>query len=168
MKKEKGVTLVELMIVVGIISAVFTGFTVVLVKGLQLFQMNKTKAEVERDVRTVIELVNKGLREAESSTVVIDSVDGTQPPYSRISFTDVNGDAHAFYQNGKRLYMQTPTGSNVLMSNLRTIFFAYPDTADTATDESVILTVSLCAEGDYWGAQKKVYHMNLEKIRLMN
>ena len=168
MRKEKGVTLVELMIVVGIISAVFTGFTVILIKGIQLFQLNKTKAEVERDVRTVIELVNRSLREAESSTVVIDSLDTSEPPYSRISFTDVNGAARAFYQQDKKLYMSTPTGDNILMGNLRTVFFMYPDTAESESDEGMILTVSLCAEGDYWGTQKKVYHMNLEKIRLMN
>jgi prepilin-type N-terminal cleavage/methylation domain-containing protein len=168
LKNHRGVTLVELMIVVAVLGVVSTGVYSILSKGMQLWQMSKTRAEVEAEVRTVLDILGKDLREAQEATVVIDSENVSQPPYSKISFTDVNGASKSFYQIGRNLYLDTASGTSTLMRSLRNIMFAFAETSRPGEDEYAVLTVSLCAEGQYWGGQTRVYHMNLEKIRIMN
>ncbi len=94
---SKGVTLVELMIAVAVMSVVFLGLSSLLVNGLRLYNMNNVKASIERDVRVSLDLIQKSLREAQEATVEISTPTG-EPAYSKISFTDVDGKDYSFYQ----------------------------------------------------------------------
>ena len=118
-------------------------------------------------MRGSLELVQKKLREAQEATVEI-STPGGQPAYSKISFTDVDGKSMSFYQDSTNLYMQTASGTSLLMKNLRNIMFAFANTERPDEGKTAILSISLCAEGKVWGSETRVYHMNLEKVRLMN
>jgi len=169
LKMNAGTTLVELMIVVAVIFTISAGVSTVITKVMQLWQSSKVRSDIEREVRTSLEVIEKSLRGAQESTVVIDSFSSSQPPYSRISFTDINGRSISFYQLNKKLKLQTASGSSTLMTNLRNIMFTYPCTRQASDEENVIIMVSLSAEGQYfWGGNTRIYHMNLEKIRIMN
>lgn len=169
LRKNTGTTLVELMIVVAVIFTISAGVSTIITKVMQLWQSSKVRSDIEREVRTSLEVIEKSLRGAQESTIVIDSFSASQPPYSRISFTDVNGRSISFYQLNKRLKLQTAAGSSTLMTSLRNIMFTYPSTRQSFDEENVIIMVSLSAEGIFfWGGNTRIYHMNLEKIRIMN
>jgi len=168
LRDKKGITLVELMITITIVGIIGLGVGTLFTKGMQLWQMNKAKAEIERDVRTALDLIIQNIRQAEDSTIVIDRYDANQPPYSRITFTSVKGGTISYYQKGTELFQNTAAGDYRLMENLRNVTFTYEDTELPDEGEVSVINCSVCAETHVWAARTKVFQLNAEKIRVMN
>ena len=160
-KRQSATTLIELMIVVAIM-----GFIVMLGPRLYLqirrfFFMSNTRVELQREARSAMIVMTGRLRQAQSSTILIDQ-DTADPPYSRISFTDIDGNGIRFYQDGKNLYM-VDTSTRTLTTNLRYIAFALPK-----SDDLGIVSLSFTLEKSIFEGRTKALHMASEKIRVMN
>lgn len=128
----------------------------------RFFFLNNTRVELQRDARTALELITRRLRQAQSSTLVMDRY-GTQPYFSRISFTDVDSKRTIYYQDGKSLKMVVNNSTTTLVSNLRYLAFALP-----RSDDMGIVSVSLTLEKSTYEGQTKALHMASEKVRVMN
>lgn len=165
-RRSRGYTLVEVMIVVAIIGIMaligprlFLGLT-------RYFRMNSARHEIQRDSRNVLEIINRNLRQAESGSLAVSQQTG-QPPYSKISFdkfiTTSTARSMSFYQSGETLYQVDNGSTRALCGNLRYIAFSYP-----RTDDATIISISLTLEKATFEGKSKALHLAVEKVRIMN
>lgn len=169
-KNRSGLTLVELMVASTIIAIIMVGISTFFTQGINFFRVSQAKLDVQRDARSALDNINRQLRQAKASTIVIDRKDTAQPPYSRIYFETIRGKYVTFYQDVTSLYQlvgDTPTGGhkNLLSDNLETISFTYPQ-----TDDDTILHVSLCmvkVPHPYIKGAKAL-QLSIAKVRVMN
>jgi len=161
-RKSAGISLVELMVVTAAISVLAIGLTSMMLNIMKFNRLNAVRINLQRDARGIMEIVTRSLRQAQSSTIVIDTVAG-QPPYSRITFTKAQGNVVRYFQQGPRFIMQDGAVTRVLANNLRYLSFALP-----RTDDLTIVSVELTLEEAVDIMQKKALHMASEKVRIMN
>ncbi len=154
-------TLIEMMIVVAIVGIIASVAPNMYKQVRRFFFLNTVKIELQRDARAVMYLVTKRLRQANSTTIVIDQVT-SQPYYSRLRFTDIDGVSITYYQSGKRLYM-VDTSTRILSENLRYMAFALP-----RSDDLGIVSVSFTLEKNLYEGRTKALHMASERVRVMN
>jgi len=162
MVNRRGVTLVEMMIAVAILGAVVLIAPAIFLQIQRINLLFTAKSGVQQDVRAGIDMMTRRLREAQAATVVIDSLSG-QPPYSRISFTSVNGTDYSFYQRNKELYISENGGAKKLSDNLRYLSFTFP-----RSDDPTIVSVSITMEKSTYESQTKALQLSIEKVRIMN
>ena len=160
---RRGYTLVEIMIGVAILGILGAVVTNLFIGGVRFWRLSIAKSEIQRDARTYLDAIGRTLRQAQASTVTIDRLNSSQPAYSRISFTTIQGKSMAYYQNGIRLCQLINGSTYYLADNLRNIYFTFP-----RTDDADIVSISLCFEKATYTGGTKALHLSVEKIRIMN
>ncbi|MFA5975087.1 MAG: type II secretion system protein [Elusimicrobiota bacterium] len=165
-KNAKGFTLVETLLVVTILGIVAMVGPPIIVNVVRFFMMHSTRAEIQQDARVCLDVINRTLRQAVSSSIVIDQVSG-QPGGSRITFQNLDGDTIIFYQSGKQLIQSVTAGGSThttpLARTLRYLAFTYP-----RSDDPTIISVALTMEKGIYEGQKKALELSIEKVRVMN
>jgi len=159
--RSKGFTIVELLINVVTIGIIAGALSALFFKWIQLWYLSSAKAEIQRDGRACVSEVDRFLRQADASSVVIDRYDSSQPPYSRLSFTR-DGQAYIYYQKGQELY-EVVAGTRTLAKCVRCVQFIYPETADNS-----IITMSIAFEKKTYSSQTKALQLSVAKVRIMN
>lgn len=159
---RKGYTLTEMMMVVAIIGILATVVPTMMTQMQNFFLMTSARYEIQRDARTTLDTVNRYLRQAVASSVVMDTPAG-QGPYSRIRFRSIDGRNMQFRQNGKQLIQVIGTAESVVSSNLIYIAFTYPH-----TDDPSIISVSITMGKSIQLGRRKVLELTIQKIRVMN
>lgn len=165
-----GYTLVEVMIVVTILGIVVGMGSSLFFQAQNFYISSNARTVVQRDVRASLELINRELRQAIATSIVIDTPPN-QGYYSRITFQTIDGRCMQFYQNGnqlKEVIQNTAcpiTGGNqsVASHNLAYIAFTYPNTQDSS-----LIGVSLAIGQKIQRGQKKFLEMSFQRIRIMN
>lgn len=165
----KGVTLTELMISVAIMGLLVSIVGTFMVKGVSFFRLSRARGEIQRDARVSVDLINRNLRQGQALTVNLTRYNSDQPPLSMIEFTHINGTSFRFYQLGDKFYMATMPSGEVtwrekkMADNLRNLAFTYPQ-----SDDSNIVSTSLCFEKATYRGETKALQLSVEKIRIMN
>ncbi|OGS44736.1 MAG: hypothetical protein A2539_03885 [Elusimicrobia bacterium RIFOXYD2_FULL_34_15] len=159
--RSKGLTLVELMINIVSVSIIAMALTSLFLKFIQFWQLSSAKTDIQRDGRTAINAINKNLRQADASSIVVDRYDANQPPYSRISFTK-NNQIYVYYQQDQTLY-EVINSTISLAKSLRCISFTYPETS-----EDSIVNVSITFEKKTYNQNTKALQLSTAKVRIMN
>lgn len=158
---QAGFSLTEVMIVVAILGVVFTMGPTLLRQVMRFYYLHNAKVEIQRDARTCLDTVNRFVRQAQSSSVTIDQISG-QPPFSRISFSLIDGQTMSFYQQGTTLY-QVAQSTTPITRNLRFIAFTYP-----RSDDPTIISVAMTMEKATFEGGTKALELSIEKVRVMN
>lgn len=161
--RRPGVTLMELLIVVGIISALFGVASPILLQVNRQFIMNRTRVELQQEARSIMYLMTRNLRQAQAGTITLSRHNSGQPFYSKISFTKQQGGTVVFYQQGTSLYHVVGTTGRALSKNLKYLAFTFP-----RSDDMGILSVSITMEKAIYEGKTKALHMASEKVRVMN
>lgn len=161
-RSQRGVTLVEMMITVALSTIVVGGMSILMNSYTRSANLTKARIDSQASVRIYLDLMIKMIRQADASSVVIDQVTG-QPPWSRITFTKVDGSTIVYYQSGTILYQTVNGSTKKLADNLRSLKFSYP-----STDDDNLIGVTLCFEQTIYGTQTNVLHLSMEKVRLMD
>lgn len=166
-KKKKGFTLIELMITVAIIGIIMSVGPTLLLNIFQFFRMQMARAKVQQNARITLDLINRNLRQATGTSVVI-SQRTSQPPYSWITFTIDNGSGEAlgdygFYQEGKYLRYMKNGSTSTISDNLKYLAFTYP-----RSDDDGIVSVSMTFEEATYSGYSKALQLSIEKVRVMN
>lgn len=156
-----GFTLLELMLVVAILGIIASMGSVLLIQTSRFYRQNQARLDIQRDARTVFNLLAKNLRQAQASTITIDNAP-SQPPYSRITFTKMSGDIITYYQENNKLY-QVTTGTRALCETLRYVGFSMP-----RSDDDNLLSLSLTLEKATYEGGTKALQLSVEKIRIHN
>jgi Tfp pilus assembly protein PilE len=162
-KKRKATTLMELMAVVVIMGILFAVGVPILNTVNQNIMMSKTRLSLQQNARNVMFLITRVIREADASTVLISRNNTSQPFYSKITFTTVNNRNYQFYQDGKNIVMVDNGKTRILLSDLRYLAFAFPDSSNLG-----IISISITLEEDLFSGKRKALHMASEKVRIMN
>lgn len=165
---RRGVTLMELIITVSIVSVIFSIAAPILNQVNRQFILNRTRVELQQEARAVMYIITRNLRQAQSGTVAIGRANASQPFYSRIAFTKEVATAGVspdlvFQQEGTNLYQVIGTGKRALSKNLKYLAFTFP-----RSDEMGIISVSLTLEKKIFEGRSKALHMASEKVRIMN
>lgn len=167
--RRRGVTLMEMMIVVGIVSALFMVSAPILNQANKMFIMTRTKLELQQEARGIMYVVTRNLRQAQADTIVISRANTSQPFYSKIAFTTEQSSTTAvsnqltFQQEGTTLYQIIRGNKRVLSRNLSYLAFTFP-----RSDEMGIVSVSVTLRKSIYEGRSKALHMASEKVRVMN
>lgn len=162
-KRRGGYTLVELMIVSAIVAVIASLGSSLYIKMNSFFRVSMAKVETQRDVRNLMELITREIRQAKASQVALSRETSSQPPYSKITFQNIQGDTVIFSQNGRTMTMIQNGSSTVLAKNLHSLLFYYP-----STDNPNLITVLLSIEKTAEGNKNYALQMGGETIRLLN
>ena len=167
---RKGVTLMEMMVVVGIVSALFAVAAPILTQANRQFIMVRTKVELQQEARGIMYTITRALRQAKSDSIVISRADTSQPFYSKITFvreqdaSTVVSSTMTFQQEGTVLYqLMGGTSKRVLSRNLNYMAFTFP-----RSDDMGIISVSITFRKSIYEGKTKALHMASEKVRIMN
>ncbi len=159
-------SLTEMMVVIAMMGVIFSLGAQIMIQFNRYMGLSKVRINLQRDARVIFSIINRNLRQAKVSTVTLDRVNG-QPPYSRITFTRIDGQVWSFYQNGRRLMMDVTTGGNTnsrtLTEDIRYLAFTPPKSEDLS-----IISVSLTLEQEIFELRTKALHMASEKVMVMN
>ena len=162
MKSTRGYTLIEAMVTVAIVATLSAVAAPLLVNMTNFWRQTTARNEIERDVRVSLDTINRFARQAQSSTVVLDQVAG-QPPYSRITFTSIQGNVITFYQLGNKLIFTNGVKITTLSSRVGFIAFSYPQ-----TDDVTLMSVALTMQAPTYLGGKRALQLSIQKVRLMN
>lgn len=161
-RAARGYTLTEAMLVVAIVGGIATLVAPLLINMTNFWRQTSARSDIGKDVRVSLDTINRMLRQAQQSTVVIDQVSG-QPPYSRITFTAQSGQTISFYQTGNVLYQKFGSNVSTLSKAVGYIAFSPPQTTDTT-----IISVAFTAQAATYKGAKKELQLAVQKVRIMN
>lgn len=164
---KAGYTLMELMIVIAIMGIVLISSPKMFSGVYRFIALATARTEIQKNSRAALANMNRDLRQAQATSIVIDTPAG-QPPHSRITFTKYTASGGtqviSYFQKGKQLFMSTDGASGKLaFDNLRYIAFTYPE-----TDDPTILSISVTFEKATYEGGSKALQMAVEKVRIMN
>ncbi len=165
-KARRGMTLLELMMVLGIISVLFSVAAPLLQQANRMFILTRTRIQLQQEARGIMYVLTRNLRQAQSATIQVSRADATQPFYSKITFTkEQGGDPLVFQQEGTNLYqlMGVPGVRRPLSANLSYLAFTFP-----RSDDMGMISVSITLKKDIYEGRSKALHMASEKVRVMN
>jgi len=160
---RRGFTLTEAMITVAIVSILATVSAQLLLQVNRYFILSQARLDVQREARAAMYVINRSLRQAQSNTILIDRQSSSQPFYSRITFTKIQGSTMSFHQSGTSLIRTEGGRSSTLTKNLRYLAFSFP-----RSDDLTIVSVATTLEKTIYEGRKKALHMASEKVRVMN
>lgn len=166
-RRNAGYTLTEAMLTVAILGIVSSTAPSLILQMNRFFRQNNARVAIQREAREALDLINRNLRQAQASTVVIDQVAG-EFPHSRIAFTRLTPSGStvsmSFYRQGSSLFMVRGTSAaRAISTNLRYLGFSYP-----RTDDAKLISVSLTTEAGTFQSQTKALQLSVEKVRIMN
>ncbi len=167
--KQKGFTLTEVMIATAVIGVLAMVGTSLVAQVYKAWRLSEARVLAQQNARTILNLVERRLRQASADTVVIDRHNVSDPPYSKITFTSQNGDTYEFRQNSDLAEMQRTlaggggTQSRQLSKNVRYLSFSY---ASSTNDR--LVNVAICMEVPTYAGETKDFYMTLQKIQIQN
>jgi prepilin-type N-terminal cleavage/methylation domain-containing protein len=157
-----GFTMTEMLMVAAIIGILASIGSRIMLQVNRFFIMTNTRAELQREARAIMYVINRNLRQASANSVTLDRATG-QPFYSRLTFTKSQGTTMTFSQNGTEL-VQTVAGRNSTLSkNVKYIAFTFP-----RSDDLSVVSVAVTLEKTIYQGRTKALHMASEKVRIMN
>ncbi|MFA5975092.1 MAG: prepilin-type N-terminal cleavage/methylation domain-containing protein [Elusimicrobiota bacterium] len=161
-KRNNGVTLTELLMVLAILGSIALLSPPMLRQATNFFILGRARLELQREARGAMYIITRELRQAQSSTITITQSSG-QPYYSQISFTNAQGKSVTVAQSGSNLTLTLGTTVSTLTRNLAYLAFTFP-----SSDDMTIVSVSMTLQQQIYGGAIKALHMASEKIRVMN
>lgn len=157
---RNGITLIETIIAIIISSIIVLSLSGYLQSIVRFFHINKMQIDLQNSIKRSMGLITYLLRSAYNDSITITHLPG-EPPYSRIIFTNPQGQFSFSQQGTKLLFSNLTAGTTQELTNCLTrISFLYLDTRDED-----IISVSLCCERR---APQKIFATSVEKIKLMN
>ncbi len=161
-RSNGGWTLSEVMISVAIVGVISLVGPPIMIQMQRFYLQSDARTTIQRDARASLDQINRFLRQGQANSIVIDNASG-QPPYSRITFSTIDGATHVVYQNGRALMHKNGSTLSTLSNYLSFIAFTFP-----RTDDSTIVSVSMTMEKSTFQGGYKALELTIQKVRVMN
>jgi type II secretory pathway pseudopilin PulG len=166
-RSRAGYTLVEALLTVAVLGILFGLGANLLMSVNRYFLTTRTRLDLQRQARSMMYVMTREIRQAQNSTIVIDRLNISQPPCSRITFTKPNGTVVSYWQNGNQLQTSTITGGKTFTSTLSTsmgyLAFTVP-----RSDDMTIMSLSMTLQELTFQGQVKSLHTASQQIQVMN
>jgi len=167
MKKHKGLTLIEMVITMAIMGIISIVLSRMYSQGFKVWRHNKARIDVQRDARTMLDLINRKLRQAEAGTITITRDSDDDPPCSKITFTCVQQSTTtqiSYYQSGLKIYRSINSGAGQQFGeNVRVLSFATMESGDNAS-----VNIGLCLEEKTYADRTRTSKLSVQIVRIMN
>lgn len=155
------------MAIMGIISLVLGQM---FFQGYRTWRHNKARIDVQGNARTMLDLINRDLRQADAGTIVISRHPNKEstinPPCSQITFIGLKQGATvqmSYYQSGLKLYHSIDGSSRTLCENVRVLSFATMESGDDAS-----INIGLCLEEKAYAEKTRTSKLSVQIVRIMN
>lgn len=152
----------EAMLVVAILGIVSTMGATLFLRMYQFFNQSDTRTDVQRELRVVLDNMDRTIRTASAQTLNI-SENNNQPPYSRITFNTIDGSTVTYSQSGHTLTQTVGTNNTILTKNLQYIAFSYPQ-----TDINTVVSIAITLQKSTYSGRSTALQMAISKVRVMN
>ena len=163
LKRNHGYTLTEMMLVVAILGILSTAGAQLMTQANRYWILTSVRVDLQKEARSIMYLISRNLRQAQSGTILIDRVSSSQLFYTRITFTKIQGTTMTFHQNGNQIIQTVGSNTKILSKNLRYLSFDFP-----RSDDLTIVSVAVTLEKTIYEGKKKALQMASEKVRVMN
>lgn len=167
--RRRGVTLMEMIMVLGIVSVLFSIAGPIITNANRQFILTRTKMELQQEARSIMYVITRSLRQARADSIEISRYNASQPFYSKIEYTTEQSsntlvsNSMTFQQEGTVLYQVLGGSKRVISRNLDYLAFTFP-----RSDDMGIISVSLTLKKNIYQRQTKALHMASEKVMVMN
>ena len=161
--RRRGFTLIEIMMAVAIIGIIASVGASVLLQINRYFILTRTRTDLQKEARAAMYVITRELRQAQSNTIILDRASTSQPYYSRITFTKIQGTTMTFQQNGNKLQKVVGNSTITLTDHLSYLAFTFP-----RSDTMTILSVSMTLVENIYQGRTKALHMASEEVQVMN
>jgi prepilin-type N-terminal cleavage/methylation domain-containing protein len=162
MKNSRGYTLLEAMLVVSILGVVAAMGASLFTRMYQFFNQSDARTEVQRELRVILDDMDRDLRRASAASIQVTEAAG-QPPYSKITFATADGHTVTYTQSGHTLTQKVDANTTVLTKNLQYIAFSYPQ-----TDINTVVSISVTLRKATYSGRSTALQMAISKVRVMN
>lgn len=158
-----GFTLTEAMMTVAIVGIVSVVVGNIFIYVTRFYRQATARSDIQRNARVSLDVMQRRISEAKGRTITIDRLNSSQPHYSRISFTSVEGPTISFYQEGTSLKQAVGSSTTTLAGDLRLMTISYPQ-----SDNAKLLSLGLAFEKATFEGGSKSLQLSLEKVRIQN
>lgn len=168
LKRTKGYTLVEMMLVIAIMGILASVGPRMMIQLQNFFLLTTARGEIQRDARASIDTINRFLRQGKYRTIHIERKTN-MAPYSWIRFKHFDDRFIQFYQDWDPqrskivLYMDIDGNVSILSDKIVYIAFTFPQ-----SDNPELVSVSLTMGKAIYKGKEKQLELTIQKIRVMN
>jgi len=168
-KRNAGYTLVEMMMTVMVVGLISLAAPALFANVTRSVLLARAKTELQNEARAAIVRMNAGVKQALAGSIVVSSLNPTEPPYSRIAFSKVPRaggapDVIAYFQrNGDLVETVNGVERPLLSKNLKDVHFTFP-----RSEDATLIDIHLALEKPVRGKETYVMRMSSQRIRVMN
>ena len=87
MVKKNGFSLLEAMITLAIVGTLISVGAGITIEANRYFMLSNAKVQLQEEGRSILYVITRNLRQAQSSTITLSRYSSSQPYYSQITFT---------------------------------------------------------------------------------
>jgi prepilin-type N-terminal cleavage/methylation domain-containing protein len=165
MEKQKGFTLIELMIVVALLGILAYGIAKFFTNTFGIWWQTSQQIYVQQNARTAIDEMTKFIRQASPVTGIAVGQQAGENLNTMISFTDIDGRKMSYYKSGGSLKRVLNSAiSNVIPKNLISIYFVL----DSTTTPTCVYISTLTVQTPVTGGEKGSITLPTRTIFLRN
>lgn len=121
-QREAGYTLVELLMVLGILGILMIALQTLLVNGVNLFHRGEAEAEARRQLYYAAEQMIKAVRNTPAARVTLSGT--SNGVYDRLELVSSTGAVTRFTLEGDKLYRDEPAGKRMVAEQIAELRFA--------------------------------------------
>ena len=165
MEKQKGFTLIELMIVVALLGILGYGIMKFFSNTFRVWWQTSQQIEAQQKARTAMDEMTRFIRQARPVTGIAIGQQGGENPNTMITFTHIDGRQISYYQSGdslKRVVGGVTT--EVIPEDLVSVYFVLDSTTSPTQVDISTLTVQTPGTGGEQGSltfpRKRVFLRN--------
>jgi len=162
MVKRKAFTLTEMMVTVAIMGILSTMGPTIFMNLHRFFLQHSARGEIQSEIRVIMDNMDRTIRQASAASVNV-SQDTGSPPYSKISFTTIDGRSVVYKQSGRQLIQTIAGNTKALSKNIYYLAFTYPK-----TDTNTVVSISITLQKATFEGRTTAIQMAITKVRIMN